>query len=96
MRKMSLAGVIGAGILAGAAYRLHMGWHGSLNMLGPGSGTIWRCILVGVSVSLWVWTFKTFILAPWKPFFSDLPSEQDVELSALPTSWYSSAMMIMD
>jgi hypothetical protein len=27
----------------------------SLNMLGPGSGTICRCGLVGVGVSLWVW-----------------------------------------
>jgi hypothetical protein len=28
--------------------------HG-LYILGPGSGTIWRCYLVGVGVSLWVW-----------------------------------------
>jgi hypothetical protein len=26
-----------------------------LYMLGPGSGTLWRCGLVGVSVSLWKW-----------------------------------------
>jgi hypothetical protein len=26
-----------------------------LNMPGPGSNTIWRCGLVGVGVSLWVW-----------------------------------------
>jgi len=26
-----------------------------LHMLGPGSGTIRRCGLVGVGVSLWVW-----------------------------------------
>ena len=25
-----------------------------LNVLGPGSGTIWRCGLVGIVVSLWV------------------------------------------
>jgi hypothetical protein len=25
-----------------------------LHILGPGSGTIWRCDLVGVGVSLWV------------------------------------------
>ena len=28
---------------------------GGLYMLGPGSGTIWRCGLVGVGVLLWVW-----------------------------------------
>ena len=28
---------------------------GGLYILGPGSGTIWRCGLVGVDVSLWVW-----------------------------------------
>jgi hypothetical protein len=26
-----------------------------LYILGPGSGIIWRCGLVGVGVSLWVW-----------------------------------------
>ena len=26
-----------------------------LYILGPGSGTIWRCGLVGIGVSLWVW-----------------------------------------
>ena len=32
---------------------------GGLNMLGPGSGTIWRCGLVGGSVSLWWgWALK--------------------------------------
>lgn len=41
----------------------------------------WRkCVIVGV-------TFKTLILAPWKPVFSCLPSEQDVEFSAPPTAW---------
>jgi hypothetical protein len=29
-----------------------------LNMLGPGSGTIKKCGLVGVGVSLWVWALK--------------------------------------
>jgi hypothetical protein len=42
--------------------------HG-FNVLGPGSGTIWRCGLVGVGVSLWAWGFKTLILAAWKPVF---------------------------
>ena len=28
--------------------------HG-LHMLGPGRSTIWRCGLLGVGVSLWVW-----------------------------------------
>jgi hypothetical protein len=49
-----------------------------LNMLGPESGTIWRCGLVEVGVALleWVWPcwsryvtvsvgFKTLILATW-------------------------------
>jgi hypothetical protein len=27
----------------------------SLYILGPGSGTIWRCGLVGIGVSLWAW-----------------------------------------
>ena len=35
--------------------------HG-LNMLGPGSGTIWRCGLVRVGVTMGV-GFKTFTLA---------------------------------
>jgi hypothetical protein len=30
----------------------------SLNMLSPGSGTIWRCGLVGVGVSLWFWALR--------------------------------------
>ena len=33
--------------------------HG-LNMLGPGSSTIWRCGLVGVGVSLWVWALRSY------------------------------------
>ena len=28
---------------------------GGLYILGQGSGTIWRCDLVGVGVPLWVW-----------------------------------------
>ena len=31
---------------------------GVLNMFGPGSGTIWRCDLVGVGVSLWGWALR--------------------------------------
>jgi len=32
-----------------------IGNYDGLHMLGPGSGTIRRCGLVGVGVSLWVW-----------------------------------------
>jgi hypothetical protein len=39
-------------------------------MLSIGSGTIRRCGIVGVGVSLWVWAFKTLILASWKSVFS--------------------------
>jgi hypothetical protein len=41
-------------------------------MLGPESGTIRRCDLVGVGVALCVTVgvdFKTLILAFWKPVF---------------------------
>jgi hypothetical protein len=45
--------------------------YSGLYMLGPGSGTIRRCGLVGGSVSLWVWSLKpSLILAAWKPIFS--------------------------
>jgi hypothetical protein len=41
-----------------------------LHMLGPGSGTIRRCGLVGVGVCVTVDVgFKTLILAAWKPVF---------------------------
>ena len=30
-------------------------WCGDLNVLGPGSGTIKKCGLVGGSVPLWKW-----------------------------------------
>ena len=33
---------------------------GGLNMLGPGNGTIRRCGLVGVGVSLWGWALRPF------------------------------------
>jgi len=33
-------------------------WRGGLNMLGPGSGTIRRCGLVGRRVSLWGWDLR--------------------------------------
>ena len=52
-------------------------------MLGPGSGTIRRYGLVGVGVSLGM-GFKPLILAAWKSVFHYLPSDKDVELSALP------------
>jgi hypothetical protein len=47
------------------------------------SGTIWRCGLVGGSVSLWGMGFETLIIAAWEPIFF-LSSEQYVELSAPP------------
>jgi hypothetical protein len=31
-----------------------------LYMFGPGSGTIRRCGLVGVGVSLWAWALRPF------------------------------------
>ena len=78
-----------------------------LNILGPGSGTIRRCGLVGVGLTLLKkcvivgMGFKTLILGPWKPVFSFLPLEQDVELSApptpcLPRCCHAPALMIMD
>jgi hypothetical protein len=33
----------------------HLELNHGLNILGPGSGTIWRYGLVGIDVSLWVW-----------------------------------------
>jgi hypothetical protein len=43
-----------------------------LYMLCPGSGTIRRCGLVGVGVSMWVRVLKPGSqgLAAWKPIFS--------------------------
>jgi len=32
--------------------------HG-LNMLGSGSSTMWRCGLIGIDMSLWVWALRT-------------------------------------
>jgi len=57
-------------------------------MLGPGSGTV-RYGLVGVGVTLLEEVcggmgFETLLLAAWKPVFSCLPLEQDVELLAPP------------
>jgi hypothetical protein len=34
---------------------LFLGRYDGLYILGPGSGTIWRCALVGIGVSLRVW-----------------------------------------
>jgi hypothetical protein len=64
---------------------------GGLNLLGPGSSTIRRCDLIGVGVALleeirhFGVGFETLLLAAWKPVFSCLPLEQDVELSAPPS-----------
>ena len=38
-----------------SAFLSHLYGCGGLNTLGPGSGTIRRCSLVGIGVSLWVW-----------------------------------------
>lgn len=59
-----------------------------LYMLDPGRGTIRMCGHVGVFVAFWSssvtlgMTFNTLIIAAWKPVFSCLPLEQEVELSA--------------
>jgi hypothetical protein len=37
-----------------------------LSILGPGSDIIWRCDLVGVGVSLWVWALHKPSLCLWK------------------------------
>jgi hypothetical protein len=74
----------------GLASRFH--YCGSLDILDPGSGTIWRCGLVevgiglvGVSVTVDM-GLKTLILAAWKPVFSRLSSEQEVALLSRPAS----------
>jgi hypothetical protein len=59
-------------------------------MLGPGGGTIRRCDPVRVGVALLELCvtvgvgFETFILAAGKPVLCYQPSNEDVELSALP------------
>jgi len=58
-------------------------------MLGPRSGTIWRCGLVKIGVGLLEevchggHALKAIILAAWKPVFSCLLLDEDVELSLL-------------
>ena len=42
----------------GKLHRKNGGPRDSLYMLGPGSGTIRRCGLVGVGVSLWAWALR--------------------------------------
>ena len=75
-------------------------------MLGPGSGTIWRCGLIGVGVPCWRKCvtvgvgFKTFLLAACKTVLSYLPLDQDVELlvpsmPCLNLCCHVSAFMIM-
>ena len=75
--------------------------------LAQGFGVIWRHGLVGVGMALLdkVVTvdvnFKTLILATWKPMFSCLSSEQNVEHLDLPTSCqpgccHAPALMITD
>ena len=53
-------------------------------MLGPGSGTVRRCGLLGGSVSLWELVFeRASSNLPGKQSFFCLPLEQDADLSAL-------------
>jgi len=42
--------------LAGLSSSLHT--YGGLNMLGPESGTLWRCGLAGGTISLWAWDLR--------------------------------------
>jgi len=52
-------------------------------MLGPGSGTVKRCGLVGGSVSLWGEGLETLLLAAWGcSVCSWLLLGEDVELSS--------------
>jgi len=54
-----------------------------LDMLGPGSGMIRRCGLVGGSVSLWEMFLETLLLAAWGcSVCSWLLSGEDVDLSS--------------
>jgi hypothetical protein len=63
-------------------------------MLGPESGTIGRCGLVGMG-------FKTLVIDAWRPVVPLQPSDEDVELSAppapfLPGCCHVLTLMIMD
>jgi hypothetical protein len=55
-------------------------------MLGPGSGIIRRCGLVGAGYVAVGVGFKTIILTTWKQVFHYQPSNEEVEFSALPAS----------
>jgi hypothetical protein len=76
-------------------------------MLSPGSGNIWRCGLVRIGVALLEEVchcgcgLKILVLAAWKPVFSCLPLDEDVELSAPPAPYlpghsHDPALMIID
>jgi hypothetical protein len=59
---------------------------------------VWPCWGMYVTVGM---GFKTLVLAAWKPVFSCLPSEQDIEISApsepcLHGHYHAPALMIMD
>jgi hypothetical protein len=73
------------------------------NMLGPGSGTIRRCVLVGVGVSLWAWALRPSSSLPGSESspVCHLPLGEDVEPSAppaphLPGHCHVPILMIMD
>jgi hypothetical protein len=67
-----------------------MGWCDGLYILGPGSGTIWRCGLVGIGVTSLEWVchcgcgYKILALVTWKSVFHWQPLDEDIELSAPP------------
>jgi hypothetical protein len=49
----------------GTILEFYLPWcYNGLHMLGPGSGTVCRCGLSGVGVSLWVWALRpSFLLS---------------------------------
>jgi hypothetical protein len=78
-----------------------------LYILGPGSGTIGRCGLVGMGVTWLEWVchcgygYKILTLVAWKAVFHYQPLDEDIELSAppapcLPGYCHVPTLMIMD
>ena len=81
---------------------------GGLNKVGPWSGTIRKCDLIGVGVALLEvvclcrGSFEILLLAAGETVFSWVPLKQDVDLSTpspapcLPGPCHASTLMIMD
>jgi hypothetical protein len=78
-----------------------------LYILGLGSGTIWRCALVGIGVTWLEWVchcgcgHKILTLVAWKSVFHKQPLDEDIELSAPPASClpgccHAPSLMVMD